>query len=642
MTTTHATAAPADAPDAAARKALVASAVGYAMDGFDLLILGFMLRAISADLHLTPPQAGSLVTWTLVGAVAGGILFGMLADYYGRVRVLTWTILLFAVFTGLCALAQGYWDLLMYRTIAGLGLGGEFGIGMALVAEAWPAEQRARACSYVALGWQAGVLCAALVTPLLLPSIGWRGMFVVGLIPGVVAFAVRWYVGEPKIFTERVAKPRTMAPLRMLVKDAATTQGQPRHVHPLLGAELRLLRRDDLAAELPVDAVRLRADAVGAVDRGDDLGMAFGIWVFGVFADKVGRRPALLTFQAGAFVMVLIYSQLTDATALLIGGAVMGMFVNGMLGGYGALLSELYPTEARATAENVLFNLGRGVGGFGPFVVGALAVSYSFTVAIALLATIYLIDIVATLRLFPNARASRWNKLSGGRHNPAAGYAKLPLRHSRSGGVFVMRILRPLAAAVAAVCSLHAGLRQIAHRNRQVGAAHDRLAGRRAALRLGGVDRTARLRHAGRRVHAVPHGEGPLQPRVGRRADAEFDLLHQARPRHPRHRARPQHRPAGVARLRAARAGECARLFGLVKQEGMANVRVVLSGATGPRFAGDGAPRAAQHDPPAYDDDDHRAAPARRVYRVPWDRTHTMTPTSAAPTASAVLPGPRY
>jgi len=102
--------------------------------------------------------------------------------------------------------------------------------------------------------------------------------------------------------------------------------------------------------------------------------------------------------------MVLIYSQLTDPTALLIGGAIMGMFVNGMLGGYGALLSELYPTEARATAENVLFNLGRGVGGFGPFVVGTLAVTYSFAVAIALLATIYLLDILATAFLIPERK----------------------------------------------------------------------------------------------------------------------------------------------------------------------------------------------------------------------------------------------
>ena len=101
------------------------SAVGYAMDGFDLLILGFMLSAISKDLNLTPGQAGSLVTWTLIGAVFGGIVFGALSDRYGRIRVLTWTIVLFAVFTGLCAFAQGYWDLLAYRTIAGIGLGGE-------------------------------------------------------------------------------------------------------------------------------------------------------------------------------------------------------------------------------------------------------------------------------------------------------------------------------------------------------------------------------------------------------------------------------------------------------------------------------------------------------------------------------------
>src|SRR6476620_4128171 len=393
-----------DRPDNTAMKALAASTIGYAMDGFDLLILGFMLRAISADLHLTPAQAGSLITWTLIGAVVGGILFGILADYYGRVRVLTWTILLFAVFTGLCAFAQGYWDLLIYRTVAGLGLGGEFGIGMTLVAEAWPAAKRARACSYVALGWQAGVLCAALVTPALLPVVGWRGMFIVGLIPGVVAFAVRWYVGEPKIFVERAKTARTMAPLKMLVKDAATSKVS---LGMLILCSVQNFGYYGVMIWLPSYlstrfGFGLTQSALWTAVT--ICGMAFGIWMFGVFADKAGRRPALLTFQAGAFVMVLVYSQLTDATALLIGGAVMGLFVNGMLGGYGALLSELYPTEARATAENVLFNLGRGVGGFGPFVVGALAATYSFAVAIALLATIYLIDIVATLFLIPERK----------------------------------------------------------------------------------------------------------------------------------------------------------------------------------------------------------------------------------------------
>ena len=405
MTVVHANASDsAESINSFSRKALAASAIGYAMDGFDLLILGFMLRAISAELHLTPPQAGSLVTWTLIGAVAGGILFGILSDHYGRVRVLTWTILLFAVFTGLCAFAQGYWDLLIYRTIAGLGLGGEFEIGMALVAEAWPATHRARGCTYVALGWQAGVLVAALVTPLLLPVIGWRGMFLVGLIPGLIAFVVRWYLTEPKIFLERSKARKPKLPLGLLVKDAATTNIS---LAMLILCSVQNFGYYGLMIWLPSYlsthfGYTLTQSALWTAVT--VLGMAFGIVVFGHFADRVGRRPALFTFQAGAFIMVLVYSQLTTPTTLLIGGAIMGMFVNGMLGGYGALLAELYPTEARATAENVIFNLGRGVGGFGPFVVGALAVTYSFTVAIALLATIYLLDILATAFLIPEKK----------------------------------------------------------------------------------------------------------------------------------------------------------------------------------------------------------------------------------------------
>ena len=394
-------------PDAIALRALAASVIGYAVDGFDLLILEFMLSAISAELGLSPTQAGSLVTWTLVGAVAGGNrVFGILSDYYGRVRVLTWSILLFAVFTGLGAVAQGYWDLLVYRIIAGLGLGGEFGIGMALVAETWPAPLRARACSYVALGWQAGVLVAALVTPALLPIIGWRGMFLVGLISGLVAFAVRLYVGEPKIFLNTMNARPDQGAGGTAREGRRDRQNHPGHV-VLCAIQnfgyygLMIWMPSYLSGEFGFALTQSALWTAVTV-----LGMAFGISIFGVFADKVGRRPALLTFQAGAFVMVLVYSQLSAPMTLLVGGAVMGVFVNGMLGGYGTLLAELYPTQARATAENVLFGLGRGIGGFGPLVIGALAATYSFTTAIALLSTIYVVDIVASSRFSSGAQGA--------------------------------------------------------------------------------------------------------------------------------------------------------------------------------------------------------------------------------------------
>ena len=387
-------------------KAVIGSSIGYAMDGFDLLILGFMLTLISGDLGLTTGQAGSLVTWTLVGAVLGGFIFGTLSDKFGRVRVLTWTIVLFAVFTGLCAFAQGYWDLLIYRTIAGIGLGGEFGIGMALAAEAWPAKHRAKATSYVALGWQLGVLAAALLTPLLIPIIGWRGMFMVGIIPALVAWVFRAKLHEPEIFVQsKESKEHSHTnSFKLLVKDVRTTKTSI-GVAILTSVQnfgyygIMIWLPNFLSKQLGFSLTKSGLWTAVTV-----CGMMAGIWIFGQLADRIGRKPSFLLFQLGAVISIVVYSQLTDPDIMLLAGAFLGMFVNGMMGGYGALMAEAYPTEARATAQNVLFNIGRAVGGFGPVVVGAVVLAYSFQTAIALLAIIYVIDMLATIFLIPELK----------------------------------------------------------------------------------------------------------------------------------------------------------------------------------------------------------------------------------------------
>jgi MFS family permease len=384
--------------DSYARKAVVASGLGYAMDGFDLLILSFILVPISAGLHLTQPEAGSLITWTLIGAVIGGLTVGALSDRYGRVRVLSWTILLFAGFTGLCAFAQGYWDLLTYRTIAGIGLGGEFGIGMALAAEAWPARKRARATSYVALGWQAGVLTAALMTPLLIPYIGWRGMFLVGVLPAILAFAVRYYLGEPALFVE-ASKKKRINPYSVLFANRESTRATF-GIAIMTSAQnfgyygimiwLPAYLSTKMGFSVTRSALWISATVVGG---------AVGMLIFGQLADRIGRKPLFIAFQVGAAIMAFVYPQITDPNALLMAGAVSGIFLSGMIGGYGALIAETYPTQGRGTAQNVLFNFGRGVGGFGPLVVGVLATQYSLTTALSFLVVIWVVDIIATVFL---------------------------------------------------------------------------------------------------------------------------------------------------------------------------------------------------------------------------------------------------
>ncbi|MHB8295488.1 MAG: MFS transporter [Acidimicrobiales bacterium] len=183
------------------------------------------LPGIMVSLGLDKLEAASLATITLGGAVVGGIAFGILSDYLGRVKMLTWSIVLFAAFTGLTALSHSYAEMAIFRFAAGAGLGGEFGIGMTLAAEAWPASMRARATSFVALGWQAGVLVAALVAGLVIAAWGWRALFAIGVVPGLLAFMFRRTVPEPAKFeSARRDKGSRTFPLRLLIVDGPTAR----------------------------------------------------------------------------------------------------------------------------------------------------------------------------------------------------------------------------------------------------------------------------------------------------------------------------------------------------------------------------------------------------------------------------------
>jgi benzoate transport len=393
--------APSERVDGYAWKSLAATVLGNAMDGFDMLLLAFMLPALSAAFSLTSAEAGTIVTATLVGAVAGGLGFGLLSDRFGRVKVMTWSIVVFALFTGACGLASGYTELLVYRGLAGLGLGGEWGIGMALIAEAWPPSKRARATSYVGMGWSVGVLLATFASAALLPVVGWRGLFFVGVIPAIPAFVIRYSLGEPAVFVEKSKLRSERSSLAAMFKDRQTTRAS---IGIAVLCAVQNFGYFGLLIWMPSYLSRTFGYQLtkSAMWTGVTvLGMMLGTWVFGHLADRFGRRPIFILYQVGAAVMVFVYSQLTEPTHLLIGGALMGLFVNGMVGGYGALMAEVYPTYARGTASNAHWNVGRAIGGFGPVVIGTLAANFSFATAIAFLALIYVVDVLATVFLIP-------------------------------------------------------------------------------------------------------------------------------------------------------------------------------------------------------------------------------------------------
>jgi MFS family permease len=229
-------------------------------------------------------------------------------------------------------------------------------------------------------------------------------MFLLGILPAAAAYVIRRTLHEPELFLRDARTRSPQSSFKLLVKDAETIKlsfGMAilcsvqnfGYYGVMIWLPNYLSTRFGLA--LTQTAVWTTATIAG---------MAIGIFVFGQVADRVGRRTAFFIYMTGAAVMVLVYSRLTDPTTLLFAGMVMGFFVNGMLGGYGALMSELYPTAARATAQNVLFNIGRAVGGFGPLLVGLVATAKGFEFAITLLAVLYVVDLITMWLLIPERR----------------------------------------------------------------------------------------------------------------------------------------------------------------------------------------------------------------------------------------------
>ncbi len=393
-------------------KTLFAAQLGWMLDAMDVMFYAFALSAIQEEFSLSSAQAGGLASVTLIASAVGGVFFGILADRIGRARSLVYSIMAYSVFTAMPATSTSVLALLFWRSLVGLGMGGEWSAGSVLVSETWPAEHRGKAIGIMQSGWAVGYILAAIVAATVLPSLGWRFLFIVGLLPALITVWIQRQVPEPEIWTTNKARAQTRigSPLRVLFakEHIRTTAIASLLTTFVLFAYWGLFTWMPSFLAKPLDA---GGAGLGIVKSSTwivpmQVGAFFGYLSFGFFADRFGRRKVFFIFLVIAAFLVPFYGQLARHDILLLAvGPLIGFFGHGYFSVFGAMLAELFPTSIRGTAQGLTYNVGRAVSALAPYSVGALADVYGIGSALALTAAFFLFG-AATMYLLPETKGA--------------------------------------------------------------------------------------------------------------------------------------------------------------------------------------------------------------------------------------------
>lgn len=362
------------------------------LDAMDVLLYVFAVNTLRQEFGMDNAHAGFVSSVTLICSAIGGIACGMLADRVGRTKTLVYTILLYSLASGGTALSTGYYSLLFWRGLVGLGLGGQWSAGAVLVAETWPAEHRAKAIGFMQSGWAIGYMLAAGVTALVLPTLGWRALFLTGLFPSLVAIAIRKGVPEPEVWTRMARTPTRLSSLftpvllkRTVLATALTTSvlfaywglftwmpGYLSAPKASGGAGLSILKTSGWIIPM-------------------QIGAFLGYVSFGWIADFLGRRAAFVTYMLVAAALVPIYGTAQSETTLLWLGPFVGFFGSGYFSLFGAMLAELYPTAIRGTGQGFTYNFGRGLSALAPLIIGSMADKHGIGIALGISSGFFLL-----------------------------------------------------------------------------------------------------------------------------------------------------------------------------------------------------------------------------------------------------------
>ena len=377
--------------------------LGWLFDGMEMGLYSLIAVPCMKELLNTTqtaeigPYVGIMFALFLLGASTGGFIFGRLGDKIGRVKTMILTVLVYSVFTGLSAFATNVWQFGICRFIGAMGLGGEWGLGVALVMETWPNAKRPLLAGVLGSAANVGFLLSAIIG-LLAGSYGWRILLLIGLAPSLLAFVIRFYVKEPERWT-RVRKRGEKTDLKQLWE----TPLRNRTILATIVSSVVMVGTWGVFQWIPSwvntivggDASRQRATTQMFMAFGQIIGAFIG----GTLAEWFGRRRSYALFCIGSLIFsVVLYGIVTTyGMQLLLMATVAGIFSAAFFGWLPLYLPELFPTRIRATGEGITYNFGRVLAAGGVFLGTGNLVAYfdgSFALAGATMASVYLIGLI--------------------------------------------------------------------------------------------------------------------------------------------------------------------------------------------------------------------------------------------------------
>jgi MFS family permease len=390
------------------RQTLLAASLGWMLDSMDVMLYALVLGQVQREMHLSAAMSGAMMSVTLISAAIGGIGFGWFADRFGRVRALTFSVLLYSVATAMCGLTHTAAQFMVCRVVLGLGMGGEWASGAALVAETWPERHRGKALAFVQSSWAIGYALGAAIVALVMPRFGWRAVFFVGIVPALIAFWIRRRLPEPEAW-RRDRTPHV--PIGELFRG---TLGRNMLVCATMNA-CTLFAWWGLFTWVP----RFLSMPVAQGGRGLSIvstsewtivmqaGTFLGYVSFGYIADSFSRKYTYIGYLVIAALMVPLFAFVTNAKALLLIGPLVGFFGTGYFSGFAVIASELFPTALRGSAMGFAYNVGRVVSATSPYLIGSVSEHAGLSYALCITSAAFLLAaLIATALRQPVANSA--------------------------------------------------------------------------------------------------------------------------------------------------------------------------------------------------------------------------------------------